>query len=62
MMPRSAVLSITLTVLIVEIAVFYHPQSDWRVQMAAFPLGIVCGYLAPIARDILAAIQSLRGD
>ena len=54
--------SLTLTVLIVELAVAALPDSRFMTFVLALPIGLVGGYLAPIARDLLAALQNLRSN
>ncbi|GEM_PF-1736407 len=51
--------SLVLTTAIVETAVAIHTE-DFQACLLALPIGIVGGYLAPIARDLLAALQKLR--
>ena len=53
--------SITLTVLFVELAIVANVKKyDFATLLVGVVLGIVGGYLAPITRDVVAALQSLR--
>jgi hypothetical protein len=54
------ILSVGLTVLAVEIAVGYKHGADLFLILLALPIGIVGGYFAPVARDVLAILQRLR--
>jgi hypothetical protein len=53
------VASLILTTGIVEAAVAANTTDD-RAWLLALPFGIVGGYLAPVARDLFAALQKLR--
>lgn len=53
--------SIILTVLFVELAIITNVKDyDWATLLVGVMLGIVGGYLAPVTRDMVAALQSLR--
>lgn len=53
--------SITLTVLFVELAIVANVNKyDWKTLLVGVILGIVGGYLAPVTRDLVAALQNLR--
>lgn len=53
--------SITLTVLFVELAIVVNVKDyNWATLLVGVVLGIVGGYLAPVTRDVVAALQSLR--
>ena len=53
--------SITLTVLFVELAIVTNVTNySFRTLLVGVVLGIVGGYLAPVTRDVVAALQSLR--
>lgn len=53
--------AITLTVLFVELAIITNVKDYSGVTLlVGIALGIVGGYLAPITRDVVAALQSLR--
>jgi hypothetical protein len=55
------VASITLTVLFVELAIFTNVKDyNSATLLVGIVLGIVGGYLAPVTRDVVAALQSLR--
>lgn len=51
--------AIGLTILLVEAAAISYGLSASQLLLAAF-IGLIGGYLAPIARDLVAALQSLR--
>jgi hypothetical protein len=53
--------SIILTILFVEIAIFLNvKENTGGALIAGILLGTVGGYLAPVTRDIVAALQNLR--
>jgi len=52
--------SITLTVAFVELAIITNIKYDLATLLVGVVLGIVGGYLAPVTRDVVAALQSLR--
>jgi len=53
--------AIALTVGLVEIAIIWNVASwDVGTVLVGAALGLVGGYLAPVTRDILAAVQTLR--
>ena len=52
--------SISLTVVFVELAIIANVRYDWVTLLVGLVLGIVGGYLAPVTRDVIAALQSLR--
>lgn len=55
------VVAITLTVLFVEVAIITNVKDYNGVTLlVGIALGIVGGYVAPITRDVVAALQSLR--
>ena len=54
------VISVALTAGVVEIAVWVGTDGSWSACGLALPIGIIGGYLAPITRDLLAALQKLR--
>jgi hypothetical protein len=54
------VASITLSTAVIEAAVLSTPQTTVGAALAALPIGIVGGYLAPVTRDLVAALQNLR--
>lgn len=49
-----------LTVIIIEIAIALHATSGPGDYAIGIIVGIVGGYLAPVTRDLVAALQSLR--
>jgi len=51
--------AIGLTILLVEAVAIGYGLSASQLLLAAF-IGLIGGYLAPIARDLVAALQSLR--
>ncbi len=53
--------ALLLTTLLVEAVVVSSRPSDGVTYVLAIPVGLVGGYLAPVARDLLAALQRLRG-
>jgi hypothetical protein len=52
--------SISLTVAFVELAIVANVRYDLVTLLVGVVLGIVGGYLAPVTRDVVAALQSLR--
>lgn len=53
--------ALTITVIIVELAVLWDPSHRTAgAALLAIPVGIVGGYIAPVARDLVAALRSLR--
>jgi len=56
---RMQLASISMTVLIIEIAVCIESHDAWN-ALLALPLAVIGGYLAPISRDLVAALQQLR--
>jgi hypothetical protein len=52
--------SICLTVAFVEVAIIANVKYDLLTLLVGVVLGIVGGYLAPVTRDVVAALQSLR--
>jgi len=53
--------SITLTVLFVELAIVTNVTDfNFQTLLVGVVLGIVGGYVAPVTRDVVAALQSLR--
>ena len=52
--------ALALTVVAVEAVVWR--TYDVGTYVLAIVVGIVGGYIAPVARDLLAALQRLRGD
>ncbi len=52
--------AILLTAGVIEIAVLRAPGASFTTFLVALPIGILGGYLAPVARDLVAALQSLR--
>ncbi|MSP48376.1 MAG: hypothetical protein EXQ95_03505 [Alphaproteobacteria bacterium] len=54
------IIAIALTLLIVEIAVVLSTNWSLAAILWAVPVGIIGGYLAPITRDLVAALQNLR--
>ncbi|MGA2106307.1 MAG: hypothetical protein ABSH25_01550 [Syntrophorhabdales bacterium] len=54
------VAALSFSTIIVEIAVGLKPGAGWGAFLLALPIGIVGGYLAPVTRDLLAALQKLR--
>jgi hypothetical protein len=54
------VISLILTVVVVELAVAMNKLPDSN-YLVAIPIAIVGSYLAPITRDLVAALQRLRG-
>lgn len=52
--------SISVSTMVVLIAVAVQPATTWGALFVALPIGIVGGYLAPVTRDLLAALQKLR--
>jgi hypothetical protein len=54
------VASLSLTTVLVEMAVGATGQRSIGLFVVALPIGLVGGYLAPITRDLLAALQKLR--
>jgi hypothetical protein len=57
---RMQVTSIGLTILIIEATVLSAPPISTLKLILAVPIALVGGYLAPITRDLLAALQQLR--
>jgi len=49
-----------LSVLLIEIAVFSMTGWQFNTILWAAVVGILGGYLAPVARDVVAALQTLR--
>jgi len=55
------VVSITLTVLFVELGILTNVKNYTKTTLVVgVVLGIVGGYLAPVTRDVVAALQSIR--
>ena len=54
------IVSLALCTVIVELALAATKCTDCGPYLLAVPIGIVGGYLAPITRDLLAALQQLR--
>jgi len=52
--------SIALTGVCVEVAIVANVRYDWLTLLVGVLLGILGGYLAPVTRDLIAALQSLR--
>lgn len=52
--------SISLTVLFVELAIISNVRYDFVTLLTGVLLGVVGGYLAPVTRDVIAALQNLR--
>ena len=52
--------SLLLGTLVIELAVAASGKAGWFTYLVALPVGIVGGYLAPVTRDLLAALQKLR--
>lgn len=52
--------SISLTVAFVELAIIANVEYDPATLLVGVVLGIVGGYLAPVTRDVVATLQSLR--
>jgi hypothetical protein len=55
------VTAVILSTLVLEAGVVLATRTfDGKAMLLAVPVGILSGYLAPIARDLVAALQSLR--
>lgn len=52
--------SLALSTVVVELAVAANGNANFDSFLLALPIGIVGGYLAPISRDLVAALQQLR--
>jgi hypothetical protein len=53
--------ALAITVVIVELAVMWDPvRRSFATAVLAIPVGIVGGYIAPVAKDLVAALKSLR--
>jgi hypothetical protein len=52
--------ALSITVIIVEIAIIYPGDATPGAILLGIPIGIVGGYIAPVARDLVAALKSLR--
>jgi hypothetical protein len=54
------IIAITLSTLLLEAAVISVAGSHYGAILMALPIGIAGGYFAPVSRDLVATLQSLR--
>ncbi len=52
--------ALLITVVIVEVAIIGTGNATVGAVLLGIPIGIVGGYIAPVARDLVAALKSLR--
>ncbi len=52
--------AVILSVLVLECGVLQTVGWNTNAMLLAVPVGIISGYLAPVARDLVAALQTLR--
>ena len=53
--------ALLITVIIIEVAIVGAGSATFGAMVLGVPIGIVGGYIAPVARDLVAALRSLRG-
>jgi len=52
--------ALLITIGIIEVAIVGTGNATWAAVALGVPIGIIGGYIAPIARDLVAALKSLR--
>jgi len=52
--------ALVFTIAIVEIAISNYPKADLGTVLLGIPLAAVGSYIAPVTRDLIAALEKLR--